>query len=128
MKEDFVTHEIAKRLKENGFKFQCFARYSNSVLYYNTGSFTNCFNGLNEDSIIDAPTISQVLKWLRETKSIHLEICTLEGCWACPIVDLSKKDEDCDLFAFCVECLKGGYKSYEEAAIAGITYCLENLI
>ena len=74
------------------------------------------------------PTIPQVLKWLRETKSIHLDIYTLEGCWACSIVDLTKKDEDCDLFNFCVECLKGGYKSYEEAAIAGIEYVLNNLI
>ena len=124
--EDFVPFKMAIKLKEKGLtlsKEYIFGAYDEdgdlfSMLEYN----------VNEEWCVFAPTISQALKWLRETKSINLEMCMIEDCWVCPIIDLSKKDEDCDSLAFCVECLKGGYKSYEEAAIAGVNYVLDNLI
>lgn len=84
---EFVTFEIAKKLKEKGFRMPCIAHYCYSdgvVLKFNItvgcirGSNVKCLN--NESNIYtDAPTISQVLKWLREEKKIHIQIL-----FACP--------------------------------------------
>lgn len=73
MYEDFVSYELAVKLKEKGFNRPCCG-------YYHVGkgddSFEACIssdflNSLNEYRV-GAPTISQVLKWLREEKKIHI--------------------------------------------------------
>ena len=71
---------------------------------------------------VDAPTIFQVLKWLREEKKIH--VC------------ISYSDNLCSLWDYEVVLLDGAmyqnsesnFLSYEAAAIAGIEYCLDNLM
>lgn len=82
MNEDFVTYELANKLKEKGFREECFTRYYHSDKAYfeinsyhpNTESVFYCYN--NDEDLsrfyIDAPTIPQVLKWLREEKKIHI--------------------------------------------------------
>lgn len=133
--EDFVNFELSKKLKEKGFREECFAHYPicgedyeeyNCIEDDRCGislfDLCRCYN--NEDSrLIDAPTISQVLKWLREEKNILLApnpACFKEDCclgW------------DCDVWAYgnynhcCVD-----YKTYEKASIAGIEYVIDNLI
>ena len=82
--EDFVTFEIAKKLKEKGFQEECLAYYSkDSDFYYNTCycSDVECaFKSFNSrpnhicGKRIDAPTISQALKWLRKEKHLHIEL------------------------------------------------------
>lgn len=77
MNEDFVTYEIAKKLKEKGFNEPCYGYY-----HLNGGddSFELCgndsFDFLNSLNCfrIAAPTISQVLKWLRDKKKIFVAI------------------------------------------------------
>ena len=86
MNEDFVSFDLAKKLKEKGFREKCLCRYKNysKTLYINEvepkiarkidySEFFKCYNSY-VDSDIDAPTISQVLKWLREEKNIDIEI------------------------------------------------------
>ena len=119
--EDLVTFEIAKKLKEKGFDYPCVGHYFNNKLY-TAHCLTAAFFS-NKDESIDAPTISQVLKWLREEKNIILT----------PNPSYFKEDcclgWDCDVWASgnydycCVD-----YKTYEQASIAGIEYVLDNLI
>lgn len=128
--EDFVNFEIAKKLKEKGFKEQCLAYYTkDSGFYYNTSygsDVENAFKSFNSrpnhicGKRIDAPTISQVLKWLREEKGIH--VCITLGEFSDWVYDVSRIDGN----MFCKA--EDGFESYEQAALAGVNYCLDNLI
>ena len=92
---EFVNFEIAKKLKEKGFKEKCLTYYDvidNVGLLYNTQytndlspcQYTDLLQSHNTDVAayqsddseycVDAPTISQVLNWLREEKDIFIEI------------------------------------------------------
>ena len=65
--EDFVTFEIAKKLKEKGFPQITFGNYNmQSACYIEDGRFyeNGCITEVSR--AYTAPTISQVLKWLRK--------------------------------------------------------------
>ncbi len=146
--EDFVTFEIALKLREKGFREECIAYYhTDGELLYNRDqyrggnykSLLRSYNSLPKNPIgceqIDAPTISQVLKWLREEKNFHLMVYILND---------SSEDadgriiQDWFFWTFCVQNCNSGdyayegddveYESYEQAALAGIEYVLDNLI
>ena len=146
--KNFVTFEIAKKLKKKGFREKCLTYYDvddNVGLLYNTQysdvmlpcQYTDLLMSHNtseerqpddSDNCVDAPTISQVLKWLRDEKLI--------------LIGLSPMQEyDCnEVIEWCTTVYKadkqGGlswqeelyYQSYEVAALAGIEYVLDNLI
>lgn len=127
---EFVSLEIAKKLKEKGFKEECLCHYIGKDLFYNIESpiannqlwfCHNKYDNIWHRDNVDAPTISQVLKWLREEKKIHIQI--LFTCppnkWEYITVKMANNE------------LRGMYAtftSYEEAALAGIEYVLDNLI
>ncbi len=68
MKEQFVTYEIAKKLKQKGFAEKCF------TFYFKTGNieghaevgmgFTNATKAVK--NIVTAPLWQQAIDWLRE--------------------------------------------------------------
>ena len=139
--EDFVPYELAKKLKEKGFKEQCLAYYTkDSDFYYNTSygsDVENAFKSFNSRSNhicgkrIDAPIICQVLKWLREEKKISIEVnihCSLK--WMCGIYDFSDGIADFTQYDYngIDDTVYILYDSYEQAALAGIKYSLDNLI
>ena len=70
MKEQFVTYEIALKLKELGFDEECFGLYKNKILfrYYETFTWNDFSNS------IKAPLWQQVIDWLREEHGIHIII------------------------------------------------------
>lgn len=133
--KDFVSFEIAKKLKEKGFKEKCIAYYWEKINEH-TPSFVvednmpddglnildllSNHNQVEYSPFIDAPTISQVLKWMRK-KNVHL------------YTDIDKEG-----WFFEIRCLKTRvmintdffkrHSTYELAALAGIEYCLDNLI
>lgn len=129
---EFVNFSIAKKLKEKGFKEKCYAYYTphDATLFYNTNNFRgsivdDClysYNSLDEKTaiskFIDAPTISQVLKWLREEKGHHVCI-GYDGIYSYDIVRIS----DCEF-----QGADDGYASYESAALFCIEYIIDNLI
>lgn len=142
---DFVTFEIAKKLKEKGFKEKCLTYYDvedNVGLLYNTQytdevlpcqytDLLQCHNtGEAEPQIddsnfcIDAPTISQVLKWLRDEKNIYCLPWFEQGVdmW---FYAICKPAYGCEFPEFMS---KSDYDTYEQAALAGIENVLDNLI
>ena len=91
---EFVNFDIAKKLKEKGFKEECVAHYYSNdptCLIKNTAladyvrqpfcvesikrSWNRCeLNPCSSGCYYDVPTISQVMKWLRDEKDIFIEI------------------------------------------------------
>ena len=140
---EFVNFSIAKKLKEKGFKEKCYAYYTpcDATLFYNTnnlrgGIIDDClysYNSLDEkiaiSKSIDAPTISQVLKWLRKEKKIHVIIATfvdqLNRCytWGYEIWNISEFPKHIQHVS-----VKTNFTDDDKAALAGIEYVLDNLI
>ena len=104
--EDFVSMNIIEKLKEKGYP----------IKHYTEGKF-----GLTElKEVPIAPTIYQVLKWLREEKKIHICIdFDKDMNWYYQIAIYDSTDIASDGY---------GFKSYEDAVLAGIEYVLDNII
>ena len=128
MNEDFVTYELAVKLKEKGFDAPCYGYY-----HCNGGndSFELCGNGdcdfLNSKNKhrIAAPTIPQVLKWLREEQKLHVEVMFIR-----PLHNRAKyyiTDVDGGKGDF-MDVADEHYETWEQATLAGIEYVLDNLI
>lgn len=118
MNEDFAPFELAVKLKEKGFKWICSHYYRTKCkdlfMVFPIEDWSDVEDRVN------APTISQVLKWLREGKGMEVY----------PIYNRVYKHWTYIARAFDDSCYNsvGGFKSYEQAAIAGIEYVLDNLI
>lgn len=136
--EDFVTFDIAKKLKEKGFNQECLAYYHtdgeliNNTDQYRGGDYKSLLRSYNSSpknpigcEQIDAPTITQVLKWLRAEYSIHISTkpysCEDGLMWMYEIRKFNKN------IVF-VMANKTGFVEEEQASIAGIEYVLDNLI
>lgn len=156
---DFVSYDIAKKLKEKGFpqdiqhcigwypteyyKNSCIGEYFEGELQEIEDYFGDRISAIhiteNEKKGVIAPTISQVLKWLREEKKMYVEPCILADAdtdadgkvineytyWSFSVTHI----ETGDMIYFEYERIDDKrFDSYEQAAIAGIEYCLDNLI
>ena len=133
---NLVTFEIAKKLKDKEFPQR--PDYFNYSSYYDWDGLRKIHSlsnasvwfdpNISRDNLYFAPTISQVLKWLREKKLILIGLSPMQeyDCneiieWCCTIFMADKQ---------------GGlslqeefyYQSYEQAALAGIEYVLDNII
>lgn len=148
--EDFVPFDLSIKLKEKGFREKCLMHYTNiGGLYLNSidtyyrpnqeldyTDFLGCLNLGNNIGLIDAPTISQVLKWLREEKKIHIEVVfgCCGFCWDLILnikyVEGYNNSEwdvlDCEKYAEINN--QENHSTYEQAAIAAIEYVIDNLI
>lgn len=134
--EDFVSYKIARKLKGKGFRDKTFAYYPSSGIlqwrraYIYDTPITDVMKCSNkENTTIDAPTISQVLKWLREEKKIFIDVATFADhraggyFWGCEVYDISQMPKYVYYKSYILN-----KSNYNEAAIAGIEYCLDNLI
>ena len=121
MNEDFVTYELAVKLKEKGFNipFYFFYRSDDKLIHHAMVSKPLVYCDEIDDEVVIAPTIPHILKWLREVKKLHLEIsfwCTT-GTWSCKVVKItSLPDGDWNVH----RC-----ESYEDAAIKAIEHLLK---
>lgn len=116
--EDFVSFNLAEYLKDKGFDY-------NTDWYYDfkggiTWGIPQGTSVLDECDYTARPTISQVLKWLRDEKKLYISIhAVTEGVYWWNINELCNHisyDSDTE------------HSTYESAAIDGIEYCLDNLI
>jgi hypothetical protein len=137
--EDFVTFETAKKLKEKGFPQKFLGKYeTQGACYIDDGRFYIDGCTTDVEKAYTAPTISQVLKWLRVDRCFHVSpdlvsdysvdadgnICEEWTYWSYSIHHII----DGVLYRDYNQFDNIEYKSYEEAAIAGIEYVLDNLI
>ena len=71
MNEDYVSYEVAKLLKENGFNWYCRALYApNSEVLSHSLGVSNTY----DVDVYAAPTLYMAHKWLRVEKDIHIMI------------------------------------------------------
>lgn len=118
---DFITSKIAKKLQEKGYpmvEIPIGGRDNrNAPVLYDLPKEHPFWQDCKAWWI---PTISQVLKWLRKEKKMHIVIPALfdEDYWW-EVRDFNRKISEYSNIE---------YTSYEEAAIAGIEYVLDNLI
>ena len=130
--KDFVTFELAKKLKEKGYPQR--PDYFNYSSYYawdglrKIHSLSNAsvwFDpNISRENIYFAPTISQVLKWLRDKKNLYCLPFFEQGIdlWLYAICKPSCGIEFPEFIS------ESDYDTYEQSAIAGIEYALDNLI
>ncbi len=150
MNEDFVTYEIAKKLKKKGFKKKCLAHYDcYGVLlpstYIETWDARNCedldytffLRSFNEGLlhtigvVYDAPTIARVLKWLREKHYIHFEVVATAYGYNLIISNTPNKgatDRYCSYAKDDGSNNCGAWDNYDDCVMYGIGYTLDNLI
>lgn len=123
IKEDYVSFETAKLLKEKGFKTPVeTGYYGDGRICHNIALDFMDYN--HEDGYYSRPTIQMAMKWLREVHNIVINIGWEEVFedkfqWWCII--LNYKDGS-------ILRESEYYATYEETAEAAIKYCLEILI
>ena len=131
MKKQFVTYDIALKLKELGFDEPCLLVYDSKekVLFHCLSNnvkndiLIDCNIGLNPKEDIKAPLYQQAFRWFREKYKISGEISSdfyLEGKdneWEYNIYQLGKED---DGYVGTINI----FKTYEDAELE----CLKKLI
>lgn len=140
--KDFVPFGLAIKLREKGFREDCIAYYhTDGELLYNSDEYRGgdyrsllmSYNSLPKNPIgceqIDAPTIHQVLNWLREEKNMYIEMFLYNRTYSYFVKSITKISED-DHFHQCLneDTTDIEYETYEDAALAGIEYVIDNLI
>lgn len=118
--EDYCSFEIAKLLKKKGFDIPCRQAYFNGSLVDYT------MYGFCDGELLDCPSQSLALKWLREVRNLHIYAKPYwpqgdmrnKMSWQGFIVDLNTINGDSQCYA----------DSFEEAIENRIRFALENLI
>lgn len=124
IKMGFVTYEIGEKLKEKGYP----------MAEIPTGGIDNRNIPILYDLPKEhpnwqdckawwVPTISQVLKWLRDKKRIFIQI-KIGDAWAYDIYKFTSSGR----FYAGIDGSFYIYKTYEHAALAGIKDVIDNLI
>jgi outer membrane receptor for monomeric catechols len=119
IKESYVSFETANLLKKKGFKGEVQRWYTQFEEVADTQNIPHDY--------IDCPSLQMAMKWLREEKSLFIEIShESKDNFIAGIYDMTEEDKYGDykfyppLIAMC--------KTYEQACEAAIKCCLENLI
>lgn len=134
MNEDYVSYELAKKLKECGFNELCIAQWAcepdgKPMLVGSTAFVLS--NAELKGRDVTAPLLFHAQKWLREEYGIHIDVCTYSDY----STDADGKVCDrWDFWGFDLYAVVGGekmidddgeYESYEQALSAGISAALE---
>lgn len=122
MTEGFVNFELAKKLQEKGFDWQTFDWYDH-LGNFNKGFIPRTLRGCPMHREYYAPTIGLAMKWLREVKKRHVTTgYNNVSKWRYIVIPLEAD------FEKEVNVWEKNFETYEQAVLAGITYCLDNLI
>lgn len=114
-KEDYVSLEVDKLLKEKGFDEQC--RYTYCGEKEDDIGVSNNKNSNYPQGVYSMPTLYEAQKWLMGKHNFYIEICKLNGEWIADIFDLSL-DTYLDNYS-------NGNNSYQEALNNGILEALK---
>ena len=127
VKEDYVSFEIAKLLKEKGFD------ENTSMVYMSYGELRKLdrYDSIRNSNYNDitknyfeytAPTLQMAMKWLREEKHIFIELLVdtmIKGAFTWRLFEYPSLE---------IMPYDGWEYTYEKACEVAIKYCLENLI
>ena len=128
---EIVSFEIAKKLKEKGFDYPCFDAINSFGCTYRNGWCEYLDDRCNElitladlhkgDCLL--PTISQVLKYLRETHNIYIVVFINDDTDKPVTFEIYKGTE-------CVMCEHSYYSlaEWNKAEMDAIEYVIDNLI
>lgn len=108
MNKFYVTKDVAENLRSKGYYRE----------YDVTDDWVEGIFYQVEDGTFHLPRIDEVLAWLREEKKIHIGISPQ---WQYTVYDMR-----CNPWIGRSD--MQNYDDYTKAAIAGIEYCLDNLI
>lgn len=125
--EDYVSFEIAKLLKEKGFRGQGEHFYEDNKIT----NFINYWRKITPEQryeAIEAPTLQMAMKWLREKCKLCIEpyrtacgyLYTISAIpYGTCIYNPTDGGDDED---------SGQWTTYEKVVEEAIKYCLENII
>ena len=124
MEKQFVTYEIALKLKEFGFDEKCFAiydAYQDNRLVYLCEDGRNPSGTIKTNASMDfsclAPLWQQCVDWFRRTHNLHIAIKTDYCCtFYYTIYNVNKQRV---IHSLCQ------YKTYEEARVQAILKTLK---
>jgi hypothetical protein len=129
---EFVTFELAKKLKDLGYNvpFFFFYRTDDQLIHHAVIGQPLVYGKYVDNEVVIAPTISQVLNWLGVEKQIYILVE--------PFPSMATKDKVCWTWSFkwdsdgvnfghtlSADCT---YLTSKEAALAAIEYVLNNMI
>lgn len=131
--EDYVSFEVAKLLKEKGFKGIGSFFYDEEGTFVDFNNYWRNLTPTERYKAIEAPTHQMVLKWLREVHNLHMIVI--------PYAPMNRNPHhpgEADI-VYITQLFKGIIPidevgrsiiklTYKEAIEAGIKYCLVNLI
>ena len=135
--EDFVTYEIAVKLKEKGLPQR--PDYFNYSSYYDWDGLRKIHSlsnasvwfdpNISRENIYFAPIISQVLEWLREKKGLHIEVVSAAYGYKYIISDTPNKGGTDRVYSKYRGSNDGGaWDDYNECVFDAIEYVIDNLI
>lgn len=127
IQEAYVSHKVAKLLKEKGFNELCQKEYyANGFLIEcakNYDLYSNTQLGENECS---APTQQRAMRWLRETTNYEPHV------WCSSVDEHGKRTYSYEIWNVENTTEKSyqehNFNFYEEACDSMMEYCLTNLI
>lgn len=144
IKEQYVSFETAKLLKEKGFNEECYAWYTaDNKWHFTKGLNDYHFNSLPDipavtnpkKERISRPTLQMAMKWLREVHNVHIDSSIYidtdgdsEHEYSYTYWDWRVFNSECGSLIAEPALGCSRYDSYEQACEAAIKYCLKNLI
>ena len=117
---DFVTYGLALKLEAKGFDNDF------NYGYNDKGDICVPVYNIDEDQLMTmtpCPEIHEVLKWLREKKNIEVvaSFSYRDRVWGYQVGDMTLSEDSILAYDY-------SFPTYEEAALAGIEYVINNLI
>ena len=114
---ELVPFEIAKKLEDKGFN-------KPTLMLYNNDGILDVLPDMfapSKNTFYRAPNLYEVMEWLRTEKSLHIRTSVYWIGWCFDITDMNQINGH----IYGSEC---EYRKFEQAALAGIEYVLNNLI
>lgn len=136
IKERYVSHEVAKLLKDKGFDEECSKTYDikTGQMYIGGGLCNSDFTDIDE--MITAPTQQMACDWIEETFNISIEVWVgiigyrieILNALKDPNIAASSIIHDFNDDALCGDNSDGSWSSKELAYNEALKYILTNLI
>lgn len=136
-KEQYVSFEVSKLLKEKGFDWECdswTAEYTTGVELH-TGMERRNYNDDNVslyDGLFSAPTQQLAMRWLREVHKIDISVTPDDGSWWIKATELEYWSSVFNGKVLNSDDIKYAYKgdtnTKEECYEAALWYVIKNLI